>query len=85
MVETVIDLDDSTLEAMDAAAALMGEDVQQPRQADEFTAIEFSKRINMTPNRARDKLNAMVEAGKMTSRHYRDGQRAFRLYRVADE
>ena len=77
--EKELGLSDANAGLMELAAdAPVGADLRRYLGLDD-KVIE----IGLTPNRARDKLNELVEAGKMTCRHYRDGQRAFKLYRVA--
>ncbi len=60
-----------------------------PLRDDEFTAIDFARRYNLTKSGARWRLRHLIERGILESREARDGRgrrvRAYRIKREASE
>jgi len=78
VAENIITLDDETLAAIDAAAAILGHEYAGPREPDEFTATEYGDRMGLSSGRANGVLHKAVMAGKLTRRRSGSGY----LYKV---
>lgn len=82
MAETVIDLDDETVQAIEQASQLIC--VYQPRKAGEFTEREFSVQNDISVRQANNKLSRAVAAGSLFRRlGYHDGH-IVNFYRVTE-